>query len=62
MENVSSLVQKASEEIERCKSVEDLQSIEGGYLGRSGSITSLLKGIKDVAPVQTPCVDQAQHS
>jgi phenylalanyl-tRNA synthetase alpha chain len=50
MSDIESLVRDALADIERSESLDALQSLRVSLLGKSGSITSLLKGLGKLAP------------
>lgn len=57
-EKINTLYQTALEEIAVAKNLKELDDIRVSYLGKSGSVTGLLKGMRDVAPEDRPKVGQ----
>ncbi len=57
-EKLSAMRQAAFERIEQAKSLEALNDIKVSLLGKKGELTSVLKGMKDVAPEERPAVGQ----
>ncbi len=50
MEQIGEILEQARHELSGCSSLEELQKVEVSYLGKKGSLTSLLKSIKDIPP------------
>ena len=46
---INSLKAKFEEELEKIESVADLEGVRVAYLGKKGSVTDLLKGMKDLS-------------
>lgn len=55
-EQLTSVLAKAVTEVETAESVKEIEKIRVTYLGKKGEITSVLKGVKDVAPEQRPVI------
>lgn len=53
-EKITALRTQCIAEIRQCASTAQLQDVKVRYLGKSGQITALLKGMKDVAPEDRP--------
>ena len=50
--------EQALEQIKGCDTVEKLNDIRVGILGKKGELTSVLKSMKEVAPQERPQVGQ----
>ncbi len=57
-ERMEAIKAKAFERIQNAKSIDDLNEIKTSILGKKGELTSVLKGMKDVAPEDRPKVGQ----
>ena len=57
-EKINELYQSASSAIAQVNDLKQLDEIRVAYLGKSGSVTGLLKGMRDVAPEDRPKVGQ----
>lgn len=57
-EKINTLYQSAVEAISTVNTLKELDEIRVSYLGKSGSVTGLLKGMRDVAPEERPKVGQ----
>ena len=57
-ERMEAIKKAAFERIENAKSLDDLNEIKTSILGKKGELTSVLKGMKDVAPEDRPKVGQ----
>ncbi len=57
-ERMEAIKKAAFERIESAKSLDDLNEIKTSILGKKGELTSVLKGMKDVAPEDRPKVGQ----
>lgn len=55
-EQLTTVLAKAVIEADKAGSVKELETIRVSYLGKKGEITSVLKGVKDVAPEQRPVI------
>ncbi|PRY75178.1 phenylalanine--tRNA ligase subunit alpha [Alkalibacterium olivapovliticus] len=55
-EQLTTVLAKAVIEADKAESVKELETIRVSYLGKKGEITSVLKGVKDVAPEQRPVI------
>lgn len=55
-EKITALRADCTQEIEQCTTSLQLQEVKVKYMGKSGLITALLKGMKDVAPEDRPKV------
>lgn len=55
-EKITALRAECTQEIEQCTTSSQLQEVKVKYMGKSGLITALLKGMKDVAPEDRPKV------
>ena len=55
-QKVKEIEQKASEEIKGADGLERLNEIRVSFLGKKGTLTSVLKSMKDVAPEDRPKV------
>lgn len=55
-EKITALRAECAQEIEQCTTSSQLQEVKVKYMGKSGLITALLKGMKDVAPEDRPKV------
>ncbi len=53
-EKIKEIKRVCSEKIAECNSAAEVQALKAAYLGKSGEVTSLLKGIKDLPPEQRP--------
>ncbi|PIE43608.1 MAG: phenylalanine--tRNA ligase subunit alpha [Gammaproteobacteria bacterium] len=54
MENLGSLVQEALGAVESANSVQDLDQVRVGYLGKKGKLTDLLKGLGKLSAQERP--------
>lgn len=52
--NISSLENRALEEIKNAKTLQDIDSVRVRYLGKKGEVTALLKGIGQAPPEERP--------
>ncbi|MBR3865054.1 MAG: phenylalanine--tRNA ligase subunit alpha [Clostridia bacterium] len=57
-EKIKELYESASSSIAQVSDLKQLDEIRVAYLGKSGSVTGLLKGMRDVAPEDRPKVGQ----
>ena len=57
-EKISELLKSATESLKVVSDRKSLDEIRVKYLGKSGSVTELLKGMRDVAPEERPKVGQ----
>ncbi len=57
-EELEKIRQQAKESLEAAKSAADINDIKVNLLGKKGQLTSILKGMKDVAPEDRPKVGQ----
>ena len=57
-ENLQRIKEEALKKIEASNTLELLNEIRVNYLGKKGELTSVLKGMKDVAPEDRPKVGQ----
>ncbi len=57
-EKISELLKSATESLKNASDRKSLDEIRVKYLGKSGSVTELLKGMRDVAPEERPKVGQ----
>lgn len=57
-EKISELLKSATEALKNVSDRKTLDEIRVKYLGKSGSVTELLKGMRDVAPEERPKVGQ----
>lgn len=57
-EKISELLKNATESLKAVSDRKSLDEIRVKYLGKSGSVTELLKGMRDVAPEERPKVGQ----
>ena len=55
-EKVKEIARKASEEINHAEHLEGLNDIRVAFLGKKGTLTAVLKSMKDVAPEERPMV------
>ena len=53
-EKIDNLVAAAKFDIEACASPADIAAVKVKYLGKSGELTALLRGMKDVPAEQKP--------
>ena len=53
-DKIAVILSNAKTEINDTKSLKDLTDIKVKYLGKSGAVTELLKGMKDVAKEDRP--------
>ena len=53
--------EEAIQKIQQIDALDKLQEIRVSYLGKKGQLTSLLKGMKDVAKEERPVVGQMVH-
>ncbi|MEG1394689.1 MAG: phenylalanine--tRNA ligase subunit alpha [Clostridia bacterium] len=53
-EKINQLIQNAKSDILLCQNVNDINNIKVKYLGKSGELTGLLRGMKDVPAEQKP--------
>ncbi|MCC2604405.1 phenylalanine--tRNA ligase subunit alpha [Planctobacterium marinum] len=56
--DLEAIVNKAQSEIASCDSVNALDEIRVGYMGKKGELTALLKGLGQVAPEERPLMGQ----
>lgn len=52
--DIDQLETSLREDISRCESLDELEAARIKYIGRKGSITAMLRGIKDASPEQRP--------
>ncbi len=57
-EKLEQLKAEALRQIEASDALEKLNEVRIGFLGKKGELTSVLKGMKDVAPEERPKVGQ----
>ena len=57
-EKLSKIMDEALSQIEASGELEKLNDIRVAFLGKKGELTSVLKGMKDVAPEDRPKVGQ----
>ncbi len=62
LEKLSAILNEAKEKVSSASSSQFLADIKVDFLGRSGKVTGLLKGMKDVAPEDRPKVGQAVNT
>ncbi len=55
-EKIGNLIREALQAIEACENIADLGKVKVRYLGKSGEITALLRGMKDVPADQRPVI------
>ena len=55
-EKIEDLIREALQAIEACENIADLGKVKVRYLGKSGEITALLRGMKDVPADQRPVI------
>ncbi len=55
-EKIEDLIREALQAIEACENIADLGKVKVRYLGKSGEITALLRGMKDVPANQRPVI------
>lgn len=55
-EKIENLIREALQAIEACENIADLGKVKVRYLGKSGEITALLRGMKDVPADQRPVI------
>lgn len=54
MSTIGEIKNKFDAEVGGCQSTEQVQDLKVRYLGKSGELTALLKGIKDLSPEERP--------
>ena len=57
-ETLQAILDEASEKIEQSDALDKLNDVRVNFLGKKGQLSSLLKGMKDVAPEDRPKVGQ----
>lgn len=57
-ERLAKIREEILEQIRSCKSLEGLNEVRVGALGKKGALTEILKGMKDVEPAERPRVGQ----
>jgi len=57
-QKLESIEKEALEQISLAKNLADLEAIRVGYLGKKGSLTEILKGMKDIPPEDRPIIGQ----
>ena len=57
-EKINELYQSAVNAINQADGLKSLDEVRVNYLGKNGSVTGLLKGMRDVAPEDRPKVGQ----
>ena len=57
-EQLEKIKQEAVKQIEASDALDRLNEIRVAYLGKKGELTSVLKGMKNVAPEERPKVGQ----
>ena len=57
-EKLQAILDEASERIEQSDALDKLNDVRVNFLGKKGQLTSVLKGMKDVAPEDRPKVGQ----
>ena len=57
-DNIEQIRQQALAAIEDAAGMEKLNDVKVAFLGKKGELSSLLKGMKDVAPEERPKVGQ----
>ena len=55
-EKIESLIREALQAVDACGSIADLNKVKVKYLGKSGELTALLRGMKDVPQDQRPVI------
>lgn len=60
-QKLQEILDEAVERIQETEALDKLQEIKVSYLGKKGQLTSLLKGMKDVAKEERPIVGQMVH-
>ncbi len=55
-ERISQIENQFAQDLLECTSLDALQKLKAKYLGKTGELTGLLRGIKDVEPSQRPMV------
>ncbi len=55
-EKISQIECQCAVDIAECETLDALQKVKAKYLGKSGVLTELLRGIKDVEPSQRPMI------
>lgn len=53
---LQSLAAEASEKIKETNTIDELEKVRVGYLGKKGKVTQVLKGMKDVIPEKRPII------
>lgn len=56
LNELKNLEESFAKEFSQTKSLDDLEKIKVGYLGRKGRLTSLLRGLKDLSEEEKPAV------
>lgn len=59
LEKLNAVVENALNETEAVSTVNELNDVKVKYLGKSGELTALLKGLKDVPPAEKPAFGKA---
>ena len=59
VDKISAILSEAKERVQLADSQKIINDIKVDFLGKSGKVTGLLKGMKDVAPQDRPKVGQA---
>ena len=60
-EKIEQIRQQALAAIEDAAGIDKLNDVKVAFLGKKGQLSSLLKGMKDVAPEDRPKVGQMRH-
>ena len=55
-ENIAKLIENCKKEIGQSDTMVKLRDVKVKYLGKSGELTAILRGMKDVAPEDRPAV------
>ncbi len=55
-ERIKQIEEQCRADIKECTTLDALQKVKAKYLGKSGALTELLRGIKDVEPSKRPMV------
>ena len=61
-DQIQQLLAEAAEKLNTAKNLDELDSIRVGFLGKKGSVTNLLKNMRDVLPEERPAYGQAVNS
>ena len=57
-DKLQGIIEEAMQSIEESDALDKLNDVRVGFLGKKGKLTSVLKGMKDVAPEDRPKVGQ----